>query len=816
MNRSLLAITSLALAHALLLAERSSAEEFQTIEEIVVTAQKRQESLQEVPVAVSALSAEGMERANIRSILDLSNAVSGVTINTIGTYMTPVVRGAGTVVPGSAVYQAVATYVDDAYMPRSYTMWSGIDFAESVQILKGPQGALYGRNATAGAIIVTTKKPEIGTEPEADISLSYAEYGEGRVTGRIASGIGENLAVSLQAHFRQNDGYFDTTPASQNPNNGEHKDSEENVVVAQLVFEPADNVRLSAKLARSEYNSNLMVFDNVGEFEIPSVAQIIQLNPLLAPGVLENIIGNPGLNASAFHAAGLSSPQVLLATILGSNLGAPAPNAIGIASLVGFSPEFGVNNDNLINSCEIGTIEVPAAGCETSSFANLEDTTASFRIEVDFDRFDFMSTFAFRDGSQGSGAGVADIDANSPGAQILSALGLPNFGLGFTGTFVTEDFQLESRISSNDTWDWQWIAGINYFEESSDRHLVQGNSFGGAVEAARNSWENTSLSVYAQFTYPLTEQLSFSLGGRFTEDEIELTDEVDFTLPPERINPPVFAVGPLGTLEDSESVFTYLARLEYQAQNWLAYGGVATGYKSASFNNDGPAFGGADSEEITSIEFGFKSEWAEGRLQVNGSVFLYDYDRPHISFIDNATGGQILLSIDQGEVYGFDLDLVGIAGQRTNWFLNLTALESEYEDDTAFFNADLGLTSILATGGKQMAGASPLQVAAGLDYSFPFPASGELIISPSVNYNSGAWYDAENRVGTGGADDDAYTFVNLSLRYVPHDSNWKASLWAKNLTDEEYYEGGFVANGFFLLGIPANPRQVGATITFSL
>ena len=134
---------------------------------------------------------------------------------------------------------------------------------------------------------------------------------------------------------------------------------------------------------------------------------------------------------------------------------------------------------------------------------------------------------------------------------------------------------------------------------------------------------------------------------------------------------------------------------------------------------------------------------------------------------------------------------MGIAGQRTNWFLNLTALESEYEDDTAFFNADLGLTSILATGGKQMAGASPLQVAAGLDYSIPFPASGELIISPSVNYNSGAWYDAENRVGTGGADDDAYTFVNLSLRYVPHDSNWKASLWAKNLTDEEYYEGGF-------------------------
>ena len=199
----------------------------------------------------------------------------------------------------------------------------------------------------------------------------------------------------------------------------------------------------------------------------------------------------------------------------------------------------------------------------------------------------------------------------------------------------------------------------------------------------------------------------------------------------------------------------------------LAYGGVATGYKSASSNDDGPAFGGADSEEITSIELGFKSEWGEGRLQVNTSVFLYDYDNPHISFIDNATGGQTLLSIDKGEVYGFDLDFVGIAGQRTNWFVNLTTLESEYEDDTAFFNADLGLRSILAMVGKQMEGASPLQVAASLDYSIPLTASGELIISPSVNLNSGTWYDAENRVGTGGVDDgECFPFDWLVVCFV--------------------------------------------------
>ena len=561
------------------------------LEEVIVTAQKRQESLQEVPVSISALSAEGMEKANITNLEDLGNAISGINLQNTGGYIIPVVRGMGTIVPGGATYMGTTTTIDDIYVPRSYMTNSTIDTA-SVQVLKGPQGALYGKNTIGGAIVINTKRPEVGSELTGTVKAGFGEHSAKEFNAYLQSGLGETTAFSLEAYYNDHDPLYDFLPGSQAPGEGGLNFQEESGVSGKFLFEQ-DNVSVLLKAGYREQTAGINNYIGLSGEEFPNSAQILQLNPLLATGVLEALLGNPGLNADAFSAAGLSSGQVILATILGANLGVPAANAIGIASQVGFSPvgNFGASYSNLINTCDV--VGAAAAGgivgdnsgrsdCQTGGFHNVTEGYVSAHIDVDFERFTLTSVTGYSDIGYLGAADIGGIDPTSPGGQILTGVGLPNLGLGFTGEYENNNLQTELRLVSNDTWDVDWIVGFNYFNEDQ-LHAVDGNSFGGFAPATRNEWEVTSYALYAQATIPFNDNWGVTIGGRFLNDELELQDNISQIVP----MPPFDA----GLLSRDDTYTTYTARLEYKADNWMAYGGTSTGYKSAYLNADGPAFG---------------------------------------------------------------------------------------------------------------------------------------------------------------------------------------------------------------------------------
>ena len=171
-------------------------------------------------------------------------------------------------------------------------------------------------------------------------------------------------------------------------------------------------------------------------------------------------------------------------------------------------------------------------------------------------------------------------------------------------------------------------------------------------------------------------------------------------------------------------------------------------------------------------------------------------------------GGQVIFNVPEGELTGFELELVGLINENVSWYANATFTDSEYTQDATLFNAGVGSTITASTNGKDFAGAPPLVVAAGLDYQF-----GDFTITPSARYVSGIWYDPENRIGSGGVNDDGYTVVNLNMQYRPGGGNWKIGVYAKNLFDEEFYKSGLTANGFLLAGVPGDPRQAGAYVT---
>lgn len=243
MKRSvLLASVSLALALApqpLLAQAAVDGSEVEGLEEIVVTAQKRAENVQNVPVAISAVTAKALAESGIRSTNDLATSVAGlnVTRTTEATVFT--LRGVGTQGGSTGQDSAVATFVDGVYMPSMAGATFALNNIERIEVLKGPQGTLYGRNATGGAVNVITRTPQQDFGLKAAMGYGDHETMEGNlyVTGGLATGVAADLAV----YYRNQDkgfGYNRVIGRDVNKSN-------DIMVRGKLLFDPTDTTRLT-------------------------------------------------------------------------------------------------------------------------------------------------------------------------------------------------------------------------------------------------------------------------------------------------------------------------------------------------------------------------------------------------------------------------------------------------------------------------------------------------------------------------------------------------------------------------------------------
>lgn len=185
--------------------QQTSAEDSAGAGEIVVTAQRRAERLADVPISITALSGEGLANAGVRSTEDLTSAVPGLNFATNGAFAQPTVRGIGTTVSSAGNDANVAIYVDGVYQPNQIGNFSDLVDIDQVEVLKGPQGTLFGRNATGGAIRVTTRAPS--WTPSARVSASYGSFDEVKVSGYVTGPVSDRLAVSLGLVYGDDDGY---------------------------------------------------------------------------------------------------------------------------------------------------------------------------------------------------------------------------------------------------------------------------------------------------------------------------------------------------------------------------------------------------------------------------------------------------------------------------------------------------------------------------------------------------------------------------------------------------------------------------------
>jgi iron complex outermembrane receptor protein len=229
-------------ARATAQAEAAPAEGDQTGNDIIVTAQRRAQRLQDVPISITALTSNELSSQGITSTHDIAQSVTGLTITESGGYVQPFIRGVGSTVTNLGEPGSAATYIDGVYMPTVNGQLYELANLDSIQVLKGPQGTLFGRNANTGAIIITTRQPSY--EPAGTFTASYGNFNALKFNGFATTGLTSNIAVSLAGNYDSHDGWFHNL----NPANGfgaRVGDAERWTLRGTILIEPTSNLKIT-------------------------------------------------------------------------------------------------------------------------------------------------------------------------------------------------------------------------------------------------------------------------------------------------------------------------------------------------------------------------------------------------------------------------------------------------------------------------------------------------------------------------------------------------------------------------------------------
>ncbi len=209
------------------------------LETVLVTAQRREERLVDVPISITALSSDELLRSGINSTQDLVRVTPGLEMTYNGGFLQPAIRGVSSQGSSAGDSSNVALYLDGVYMPSQPGQMMDLPDAQQVQVLKGPQGTLYGQNATGGAIIITTVSPSL-EESSGKLSASYGNYNDINVNGYYATPLTDSLAVSVAAAKQDRDGFRDDLVYG-----GEDKGLRSSLVRGKLLFQPTDDIALT-------------------------------------------------------------------------------------------------------------------------------------------------------------------------------------------------------------------------------------------------------------------------------------------------------------------------------------------------------------------------------------------------------------------------------------------------------------------------------------------------------------------------------------------------------------------------------------------
>jgi iron complex outermembrane recepter protein len=617
-------IAAIAVAFAApVFAQDADEEDPSGITDIIVTAQKRSEAIQDTPLAVSALDTRALEQSGVKDAAGLSALVPNVVVRNFNSQIVVATRGISNENTSNLGDASLAFHVNGVYVGRPRGAAALFYDVERVELLRGPQGTLYGRNSTAGALNLITKRPDMGVF-EGGADISYGNYDAVIARGYLNVPVSDNFALRGALFYSKHDGYainnvttglppvppgptqaavIAANAGIANIKNGD----DENKWAGRLsaLFEPSDN--LSIAIVGNYQNT-----DEVGS--------------------VRSIISTPGF--------GVTVPAAILAFPGGPPVQTLSPGQP-------FLPQGQDPRNPRIYSLN------SQGGYRVKQWDLTSEVNWSFA-----DNIALTMVTGYRH------------DTNFVGVDNGGIVNLSN--LAADGR--TEQWSNELRIASEGSAPFQWLLGAYYFDEDQVEDIDVNNLGGGPASLSTGSTAISSQSsaAFGQISYAFSDSFKVFAGGRYSRDHKKrdsytliygtgapgspLTEPATITFPP------------YARIQNNEKFksFDWKVGFDYDiTENSMFYASVGTGYRAGGFNSQNDL--AYDPEELTAYEFGLKNDLLDKRLRLNLAAFYYDYTDLQVTAPREVNGqiGAFTANAANARIWGVEIEAVA---RPASWF----------------------------------------------------------------------------------------------------------------------------------------------------
>ncbi len=741
---------------------------------VVISARRRDEDAQDVPIALSVISADTLEQTGsytLNQIQQLAPSLQVFSFNPRNTNI--LIRGLGSNVSltNDGFENGVGFYVDNVYYGRpGQTQFDLVDL-QQVEVLRGPQGTLFGKNTTAGAINVTTRKPSF--RPEYSAEASVGNYGYKQAKLSATGPLSDNIAYRLTGSYTDRDGFVD------NVRTGEDAQSYENAAIrGQLLVQAADNLEIRLIGDYSEQNSRCCVNQAVSFFGTYDNGAVIANNyqDRIARSGYTRLPYQPFdrlTDADAHYQADMKAYGA--SAEVNWDVGPGKVTSISAYRWWDWNP----SND------------ADGIGLPIITVFQQENRQRQFSQEL---------RYASEQG------GVIDYVVGAYYYwQLVSGAGAAEYG----PNFANWTYPAQPAAVTN--------AATNGFRAES-----------------RSAPRTQSYAAFGQANWNISEQWKLTGGLRFTHEDKEgyfLQQHVAgtnlATLPAaqataalairNQLNPAVYVTG-----ERQDDDLAGLLSLSYAVTpDVLIYGSVATGGKSGGLNLTNLPAGispDVEPESVENAELGLKSTWLDGALVANFAVFqteISDYQTTIVEQVPNTVNlRQYIANIPKVRSRGLEADFIWSPLDNLSLTASAAYTEAKYVDYTNAPQApeNLNITGPQDLSGKPLAGVPRFSYSLGGDYFIPVTAFGpenQLYFHADYAKRTSFYTTATNsrysRV-------PGYALLNLRAGLRSSDRGWDASIWARNALDEEYFQTLGVANTGLVSGNIGDPRTYGVTL----